>query len=68
MAELLAASGAGEVVADPAAASATLRRWSEDYDQLLEARHKAQEWAKEHLTGASPYDVLAGEVKALAGR
>ena len=67
MAELIAESGAGQVVPDPAAASATLRRWSEEYDELLEARRAARDWAKLHLTGASPYDVLAGEVKALAG-
>lgn len=68
MAELLSASGAGAVAADPAAASATLRRWSEDYETLLEARRNAQDWAKLHLTGASPYDGLAAEVRALAAR
>ena len=28
----------------------------------------ARDWAKLHLTGASPYDTLAGEIKALAGK
>jgi glycosyltransferase involved in cell wall biosynthesis len=65
MAELVTESGAGQVVSDPAAASATLRRWSERYDELLEARRGARDWAKLHLTGASPYDELAGEIRAL---
>jgi len=65
MAELVTESRAGQVVTDPAAASATLRRWSEQYDELLEARRGARDWAKLHLTGASPYDELAGEIRAL---
>ncbi|MBS2532092.1 glycosyltransferase [Catenulispora sp. NF23] len=65
MAELVQASGAGEVVADPAAASATLRRWSEDYGELERARRNARKWAAEHLTGASPYDKLAEEIRGL---
>lgn len=68
MAELVKESGAGEVVADPAAASATLRRWSEQYEELLQARRGAREWAAEHLTGASQYDTLAERVRVLAGR
>ena len=66
MAELVTESGAGQVVTDPAAASATLRRWSEEYEVLLEARRGARDWAKLHLTGVSPYDELAGEIRALA--
>jgi glycosyltransferase involved in cell wall biosynthesis len=68
MAELITDSGAGQVVSDPAAASATLRRWSEEYEELLEARRGARDWAKLHLTGASPYDALAVEIRALAGK
>lgn len=68
MAELVAESGAGQVVTDPAAASATLRGWSEKYDELLAARRSARDWAEEHLTGASPYDELAQQVRALAER
>jgi glycosyltransferase involved in cell wall biosynthesis len=68
MAELIAESGAGHVVPDAAAASATLRRWSDQYDELLEARRAARDWAKLHLTGASPYDELAGEVRTLASK
>ena len=65
MAELITESGAGEVVADPAAASATLRRWSEDYEELDKARRNARKWASEHLTGASPYDTLAERIRGL---
>jgi glycosyltransferase involved in cell wall biosynthesis len=68
MAELVTESGAGEVVADPAAASATLRRWSEDYAALEKARQNARKWAAEHLTGASPYDTLAERIRGLAKR
>ena len=68
MAELIAESGAGQVVADPASASATLRRWSDQYDELLAARQAARDWAKLHLTGVSPYDELAGEIRTLAQR
>jgi glycosyltransferase involved in cell wall biosynthesis len=68
MAELVADSQAGECVSDASAASATLRRWSDQYEELLAARQAARDWAKRHLTGASPYDELAAEVKALATR
>ncbi|MFL6116018.1 MAG: glycosyltransferase [Catenulispora sp.] len=65
LAELVKESGAGEVVADPAAASATLRRWSEQYDELLQARRDAREWAERNLTGVSPYDTLAERIRGL---
>lgn len=65
MADLVAESGAGRVVGDPEAASATLRGWFAAPGELAKHRAAAVDWAERHLAGASPYDQLAREVRSL---
>jgi glycosyltransferase involved in cell wall biosynthesis len=65
---IVAESGAGVVVTDAAGAGAALRAWGADPTRLAALSTRALAWAADRASQASPYDVLAEEVAALAGR
>jgi glycosyltransferase involved in cell wall biosynthesis len=64
--QIVSQSGAGVVVPDAAEASATLRKWSGDPEQVARLQQVALSWARHHLGGVSPYDELAAAVLELA--
>lgn len=66
-AALVTDAGAGEVVADAAAAGAVLRSWSADPARLAAHRAAARAWWEGHAAG-SPYDELAARVVGLVSR
>jgi glycosyltransferase involved in cell wall biosynthesis len=66
-ADIVVRSGAGVVVPDAAALSATLRGWAEAPEALQPLRAAAAEWARTTLDGASGYDELALRLRGLAG-
>jgi glycosyltransferase involved in cell wall biosynthesis len=65
-ADIVTRSGAGVVVPDAAALSATLRGWADAPEALQPLRAAAVRWAREALDGASGYDELAQRLRALA--
>ena len=65
-ADIVTRSGAGVVVRDAAALSATLRGWADAPAALEPLRAAAVRWAREALAGASGYDELAQRLRALA--
>ncbi len=67
-AEIVTASGAGVVVPDAAALSATLRHWAAEPAALEPLRTAAVRWAREAFAGASGYDELAQRLRGLAAR
>jgi glycosyltransferase involved in cell wall biosynthesis len=66
-ADIVGGSGAGVVVPDAEALSATLRGWADRPASLLPLRAAAVEWARAAFAGTSGYDVLAQRLRALAG-
>jgi glycosyltransferase involved in cell wall biosynthesis len=65
-ARIVVESGAGVVVPDAAALSATLRRWAARPEVLEPVRAAAVRWAGETRGGASGYDELAVRLRDLA--
>ncbi len=65
-ARIVTESGAGVVVPDAAALSATLRGWAARPEALEPVRAAAVRWAGEALAGASAYDELAVRLRELA--
>jgi glycosyltransferase involved in cell wall biosynthesis len=66
-ADIVVRSGAGVVVPDAAALSATLRAWVSAPAALQPLRAAAVRWARTTLDGASGYDELARRLRGLAG-
>jgi glycosyltransferase involved in cell wall biosynthesis len=65
-AEIVTGSGAGVVVPDADALSATLRGWADRPASLMPLRTAAATWARAAFAGASGYDVLAQRLRVLA--
>jgi glycosyltransferase involved in cell wall biosynthesis len=67
-ADIVTRSGAGVIVPDAAALSATLRDWAAEPAAVLPLREAAVRWARAAFAGGSGYDELAQRLRALSGR
>jgi glycosyltransferase involved in cell wall biosynthesis len=58
-------SGGGVLIDTVAEAAETLRRWSDDPEELEKLRDHALQWAAGHLPATTPYDEMADAIQDL---